>query len=99
MARIPPEARFAAVVESSDAAVVTTDPDGVVETWNPAAERLFGYPAAEVLGRSVLLLVPPDRHPDARRLVERVRAGEQVPPYEAVRLRKDGTPVSVSITF
>src|SRR5205814_1217554 len=86
-------------VESSDAAIVVTDPDWVVQTWNPAAERLFGYTAAEMAGRSILGLVPPDLHPDARRLAERCRAGERVPPYTAVRLRKDGREVPVSVTL
>src|SRR5947209_2613396 len=98
-ARALAEARLAAVVESSDAAIVTTDSDWVVETWNPAAERLFGYPADEMVGRSILDLVPPDQHVEARSFGERVRAGERVPPYEAVRLRKDGTAVPVSVTL
>ncbi|HJZ55120.1 MAG TPA: PAS domain S-box protein, partial [Gemmataceae bacterium] len=89
--------RLAAIVESSDAAIVSTNPDWVVESWNPAAERLFGYTAAEMLGRSILDLVPPEQRPEARRVIERVRAGERVRPYEAVRLRKGGTPVHVSV--
>ena len=88
---------LAAVVESSDAAIVCTDPDWVVVSWNPAAERLFGYAAAEMVGRSILDLVPPDLHAEARGVVEAVRAGARVEPYEAVRLRKDGRPVHVSV--
>src|SRR5438309_866534 len=90
-------ALLAAVVESADTAIVCTGPDWVVETWNPAAERLFGYTAAEMAGRSIFDLVPPDEQAEARRAVEHVRAGGRVEPYEAFRVRKDGRPVSVQV--
>jgi len=89
--------RLAAMVESSDSAIVSTDPEWVVESWNPAAERLFGYTASEMVGRSILDLVPLDQRADALQVVERVRAGGQAVPYDTVRLRKDGQPVHVSI--
>ncbi|MDB5311097.1 MAG: sensor histidine kinase [Gemmataceae bacterium] len=91
------EARFRAIIESSDTAIVSTGPDWVVESWNPAAERLFGYTPGEMVGRSILDLVPADQHQEARRMLERVQAGERVPPYEAVRVRNDGRPVHVAV--
>jgi two-component system, cell cycle sensor histidine kinase and response regulator CckA len=91
------QALLAAVVESSDAAIVSTNPDWVVETWNPAAERLFGYAAAEMVGRPILDLVPPDQHAESRRVMEHVRDGGRVAPYEALRVRKDGRLVPVLV--
>ncbi len=91
------EARYRAIIESSDAAIVNTDPDWMVLSWNPAAERLFGYTPADIVGRSILALVPADQHSEVRRTIERVRAGERVAPFEAVRLCKDGRPVHVSV--
>src|SRR5436309_1713597 len=69
-------------------AVILADPDGRVSGWNPGAE---------MLGRSIFTLVPPEQHDEARRVMELVRAGERVPPYEAVRFRKDGSQVPVSV--
>jgi PAS domain S-box-containing protein len=89
--------RLAATVEWSDAAIVSADADCVVRSWNPAAERLFGYTAAEIVGRSVLDLVSPDQQDEVRQVIDRVRSGERVPPYDAVRLHKDGRPVPVSV--
>lgn len=90
-------AKLAAIIESSEAAIVSTDPAWVVESWNPAAERLFGYAAEEMLGHSILDLVPPAQHTEARSIVERIRAGEHIAPYHAARLRKDGRLVHVSV--
>jgi PAS domain S-box-containing protein len=90
-------AHLAAIVESSDNAIVSTDPQWIVESWNPAAERLFGYTADEMIGRSILDLVPFDQQSEAVRVVEEVRADGHVAPYETVRVRKDGSLVAVSV--
>jgi two-component system cell cycle sensor histidine kinase/response regulator CckA len=89
--------RLAALVASSEDGIVATDLDGVITNWNAAAERLFGYSTAEAVGQSILLLVPAEQHDAAERTVRRLGEGEQVPPYEAARLRKDGTSVAVSV--
>ena len=90
---------LAAVVHYSQDAVVCTDPAGTIAAWNPAAERLFGYPAAEVLGRHAVLLAGPDAPSELRDRFARVLGGETVPPYDAVRVRKDGARVHVSVAL
>jgi diguanylate cyclase (GGDEF)-like protein/PAS domain S-box-containing protein len=89
---------FTAVVESSRDAIIGKDLDGVIVSWNRAAERLYGYSAEEVIGRSVLLLAPPGNDDEVREILSRVRAGERVDDYETVRARRDGTLVDVSLT-
>lgn len=91
-------ARLAAIVESSDDAIVSKNLDGIITSWNSGAERLFGYTAAEAIGKPVLMLIPDDRHDEEREILRRIRAGEKVDHYETVRVRKDGTPVSISLT-
>ncbi len=91
------QARLAGIVASSDDAIIGLTPAGVVETWNPGAERLYGYAEEEAVGRSVAFLLPPDRASDLPDLTERLARGEHVPPFETVRLRKDGTRVEVSL--
>ena len=89
---------LAAIVESSDDAIVAKDLNGVVTSWNAGAERLFGYTAQEMVGRPILLLIPDDRRHEEDRILERLRAGEMVHHYETLRRRKDGTLVDVSLT-
>ena len=90
-------ARLAAIVESSDDAIVSTSLEGVITSWNRAAERMFGYRAAEVIGQSITLIVPPERAGEEDEVLARVRAGHSVDHYPTVRRRKDGTPVSISL--
>jgi PAS domain S-box-containing protein len=90
--------RLAAVVESSDDAIVTKDLESIILTWNAAAERLFGYSAAEVLGRSIRMIIPPDRQAEEDFVLSRIRAGQAVRHYETVRLRKDGILIPISLT-
>ncbi|MGX9179819.1 PAS domain S-box protein [Mesorhizobium sp. BHbdii] len=90
--------RLAAIVESSMDAIVSKDMNGIITSWNDAAERLFGYTPAEAVGRPVTMLIPPDRLDEEVSIISRIRAGERVPSYETMRLRKDGTLVSVSLT-
>ena len=89
---------LASIVESSDDAIVSKDLNGVIASWNPGAERLFGYTADEVVGKSVTSLFPPDLLHEERAILERIRRGEQIEHYETVRRRKDGSLVDVSLT-
>jgi diguanylate cyclase (GGDEF)-like protein/PAS domain S-box-containing protein len=89
---------YASVVESSHDAIVGKDLDGVITSWNGGAQRLYGYTAAEVRGKSVSMLVPAGHDDELPDLLVRVRAGERVDDYETVRARKDGTLVDVSLT-
>ncbi len=89
-----------AIVQSAEEAVVCADTDGVIRSWNPAAERLFGYSPVEAIGKSNFdLIVPPDRMAESRERVERVLEGEHLSPLETVRLRKGGEPVHVSVSI
>src|SRR5262245_22630668 len=81
---------LAAIVESSDDAIVSKALDGIIQTWNDAAERTFGYPAAEVVGRHISVLIPPDREDEEDMIISRIRAGERVEHFDTVRRRKDG---------
>lgn len=92
------ESRLAAVVESSDDAIVGLDLNAIVTTWNPAAERLFGYAPEEMIGSSILRIVPADRQDEETAILSRVGAGQRVHHYETVRLRKDARPVHVSLS-
>ena len=90
--------RLSAVVRSSSDAISSVDLDGNVLIWNPAAERLYGYSADEVLGRSLYrLIVPPDRTEELAHAIARIKQGDSIPRFETVRCRKDGTMVSVSL--
>lgn len=91
-------ARLAAIVQSSDDAIVSKNLHGIVQSWNAGAERLFGYTADEIIGQSITILIPPDRIDEEPGIIARIRAGERVDHYETIRRRKDGTLVDVSIT-
>jgi PAS domain S-box-containing protein len=89
--------RLAAIVESSDDAIISKDTDGIITSWNAAAERVFGYTSDEAVGRSIRLIIPADRQAEADHVLERIRRGERVEHFETERLRSDGTLVHVSI--
>jgi two-component system, chemotaxis family, CheB/CheR fusion protein len=89
--------RLAAIIESSGDAIISKDLDELVTSWNKEAERLFGYGADEIIGKPMTVLVPPDRHNEELRIIERLRQGERVLRYETVYLRKDGTALHVSL--
>jgi PAS domain S-box-containing protein len=89
---------LAAIVESSYDAIVSKTIDGIITSWNPAAHKLFGYTADEVIGRSVAILAAPDRANEMAAILERIRRGERVQRYETVRRRRDGSLVDVSVT-
>lgn len=91
-------ARLAAIVESSSDAIASKDLDGTVLTWNGAAERLFGYTADEMIGQSILTIIPPHLHDEEMRILERLRQGERIEHFETVRQRKDGSHVVISLS-
>jgi PAS domain S-box-containing protein len=90
---------LAAIVEGSDDAILSKSLEGVITSWNNAAERIFGYTAAEVMGRLVTLLIPPDRLTEEIEILSRLRRGERVDHYETVRRCKDGRLLNVSLTI
>jgi PAS domain S-box-containing protein len=92
------QARLAAIVESSDAAIVSKDPRGTLLTWNAAAEQLLGWRADEIVGRSVETIIPAQRSDEEREILRRVAGGERVEQLETERVAKDGRIVEVSVT-
>lgn len=91
-------ARLAAIVDSSDDAIVSKDLDGTITSWNPAAERLFGYTPEEAVGRSIRIIIPADRQSEEDEVLRRIRLGERVDHFETVRQRKDGSFIDISLT-
>jgi PAS domain S-box-containing protein len=91
-------ARLAAIVDSSDDAIVSKDLNGIVRTWNHGAERLFGYTAEEAVGRSILLIIPSERRSEEEFVLGRLRCGQKIDHFETIRLRKNGEEVPVSLT-
>ena len=94
----PADAHLAAIVESSSDAIVSKDLNGIVQSWNRAAERIFGWTADEMVGQSIRRLIPADRQDEEDLILSRVRAGELVPKFNTVRTRKDGSSVLLAIT-
>src|SRR5947208_8567542 len=94
-----PMAQFKAMVDSADDAVIGKTLDGVITSWNPAATRLYGYTAEEVIGKPIALLAPPDHIDELPRILERVRRGERIEHHETTRVRKDGARIEVSLSI
>jgi PAS domain S-box-containing protein len=90
--------RLAAIVASSDDAIVSKGLDGIIASWNAGAERLYGYSAAEIVGKSITTLMPADRQDEEPAILDRIRRGLRVEPYETVRWRKDGGLIDVSVS-
>jgi PAS domain S-box-containing protein len=91
--------QFPAIIESTDDAIVSKTLDGIITTWNPAAERMFGYAAPEIIGKPITLLFPADRLEEEREILACIARGERVRHFETVRVRKDGSHVQVSATI
>src|SRR5918996_3370516 len=89
---------LAALVESADDAIVSKTLDGTIRSWNPAAQKLFGYTPEEVIGRPISILAAPDRENEMHAILERIRRGEKVDRYDTILRRKDGSLVDVSLT-
>jgi len=92
-------ARLATLVESSDDAIMSVAPDGVIQSWNEGAVRLYGYTSEEAIGKSVYMLLPPNHLREEDHLLERMRLGERVEHFESVRVRKDGRQIHVSLSI
>jgi PAS domain S-box-containing protein len=92
------EAHLAAIVQSSDDAIISKDLNGIILSFNAAAERMFGYTAPEIIGRSVTVLIPPDRQHEEAEILSRIRRGERIEHYETVRLARDGRLIDISLT-
>jgi PAS domain S-box-containing protein len=90
--------RLAAIVETSDDAIISKDLDGVIQTWNRGAANIFGYTAEEVVGKPVTVLMPPERHDEEPGILARLRRGERIDHYQTVRRRKDGSLLDISLT-
>lgn len=89
---------YRAIVESSDDAIISKTPEGLVTSWNPAAEAIFGYSSEEMLGKSLMVLIPPEKSYEESFILERIQAGETVDHFETTRIHKDGRRVEVSVT-
>lgn len=93
------EEHLSAIIQSSDDAIISKQLDGTVISWNPAASRIFGYEEAEMVGQSIRRLIPADRQGEEDAIIGRIQRGERVRHFETIRLRKDGTPIRVSLTI
>jgi PAS domain S-box-containing protein len=91
--------RLAAIVESSDDAIISKDLSGIINSWNAGAQRIFGYEADEAIGNSIMMLIPADRQHEETEIVGRLRRGERIEHFETVRLRKGGEAINVSLTI
>jgi PAS domain S-box-containing protein len=90
---------LASIVNSSDDAIVSKNLNGIITSWNPAAERIFGYTAEEIIGQSILRLIPNELHPEEFEILKKLRAGERIDHYETVRMRKSGERFPISVTI
>ncbi len=95
---LPADSLLAAIVASSDDAICSKTLDGVITSWNQSAERLFGYTAAEAVGRQVAMLAAPGREEEMPRILAKLRMGEKIDHYDTVRRRKDGSLIEISLT-
>lgn len=89
---------LAAIVDSSDDAIISKNLSGIIQSWNPAAQRIFGYTAEEAVGQSILLIIPPELHPEETYILDRLRRGERIDHFETIRRRKDGKRIEISLT-
>jgi PAS domain S-box-containing protein len=97
----PEDVKFrhlARVVESSDDAIVSKDLNGIIKSWNRAAERMFGYTEAEAVGQSIRMIIPADRQDEEDMVLGRIRAGQAITHFETIRQRKDGSLIPISLT-
>jgi PAS domain S-box-containing protein len=90
--------RMAAIVESSDDAIISKDLQGTVTSWNPGAEKMFGYTAEEIIGKPITTIIPPELHDDERRILATIARGERIRHFETVRITKSGQRIEVSLT-
>lgn len=91
--------RLAAIVTSSDDAIISKNLDGIITTWNKGAERIFGYTAEETIGQPITIIIPPDRRGEEIDIISRLRRGERIDHFQTVRMRKDGSTLDASLTI
>src|ERR1043166_8759591 len=89
---------LAAIIESSEDAIASKDLNGIITSWNKSAERLFGWTAEEMIGESVLLIIPPELHDDEPKILRKIKAGERIEHFQTVRVHKSGRRIDVSLT-
>ena len=89
---------LASIVQSSDDAIVSKDLNGVIISWNPGAERIFGYSAGEAVGQPITIVIPQDRQDEEQTILARIRRGEHIDHFETVRQRKDGSQIIISLS-
>src|SRR5262249_32646682 len=87
-------AQLRAIVEFSEDAIISKDIQGIIQSWNVGATKIYGFSAAEAIGQPVAILIPPDRLHEETDMIERLRRGESIKPFETVRRHKDGTQIS-----
>jgi PAS domain S-box-containing protein len=92
-------AHLAAIVDSSDDAIISKNLNGIILSWNGSANRIFGYTADEIIGQSILRIIPPELHPDEDRILGKIRAGERIDHYETIRIRRSGERFPISATI
>jgi PAS domain S-box-containing protein len=90
---------LAAIVESSDDAIISKSLEGIILSWNKGAERIFGYTAEEIIGQPILMLIPPDRIDEEPAILERLKRGERIDHYETIRVTRDGRALDISLTI
>jgi PAS domain S-box-containing protein len=93
------QARLAAIVASSDDAIISKSLDGIIQSWNAGAQHLFGYTPEEAIGQSIILIIPPERQAEEQLILERLRRGERLEHFETVRLARDGRRMDISLTI
>jgi PAS domain S-box-containing protein len=91
--------RLAAIIASSDDAIISKDLDGTIRSWNGGAERIFGYLAEEIIGKPIMILIPPDRQKEEETILERIGRGERVEHYQTIRQHKDGSLIDISLSI
>ena len=96
---LPASQHLAAIVESSNDAIVSKDLNGIVTSWNRAAERIFGYKANEIIGRPIATIIPPELHNDETRILQTIARGERIEHFETIRVKKSGEQIEVSLTI
>src|SRR3954467_13700603 len=97
MARV--QATLAAIVESSDDAIVSKTLEGIITTWNMGAQRIFGYTPQEAIGNPINIIIPPDRQEEEPNILRQIRSGQRIDHFETVRITKDGRLIDVSVTI
>lgn len=94
-----PTAYLAAIVESSDDAIISKNLNGIITSWNRAAERIFGYTAREAVGQSIMMIIPPERQAEEVAIIARLKSGQRVDHFETIRMAKDGSIINLSVTI